>query len=354
MLKRHIIVKKQPIEQVALIALKESLEKVPFVQIERTEFSKLERGADFLVWIRIQDRSRLLLVETQNNGQPRIARLATYELKDRLSNEAGSYGIFIAPYISPEAGKILEEEGVGYLDLAGNCLISFDTVYIRQTGAPNPNTLKRELRSMYSPKAERILRVLLNEPERIWKLTELAQVAKVSLGQVANVKKLLLDREWLNISAGGISLTKPVALLDEWSHAYNFQRNKVQEYYSLDKLPEIEAQLAETCQQLGLDYALTGFSSAARIAPMVRYQKASAYVKGDMCNLIESLGWKAVTSGANVSLLIPYDDGVFYGTKKIDEIAIAAPVQTYLDLLSLRGRGQEAAQAIRKEIEKTW
>jgi len=354
MLKRYNIVKRQPIDQVALTALKESLEKVPFLQIERTEFSKLERGADFLVWIRIQDRSRLLLVETQNNGQPRIARLAAYELKGMLAKESGSYGIFLAPYISPEAGKILEEAGVGYLDLAGNCLISFDTVYIRQTGAPNLNTQKRELRSMYSPKAERILRVLLNEPERIWKLAELAQVAKVSLGQVSNVKKLLLDREWLNISTGGISLTKPAELLDEWSQAYNFQRNKVQEYYSMDKLPEIEAQLAETCQRLSLDYVLTGFSSAARIAPMVRYQKASAYVKGDMSTLIESLGWKAVSSGANVSLINPYDDGVFYGMHIIDEIAIAAPVQTYLDLQSIRGRGQEAAQAIRKEIEKTW
>jgi len=354
MLKRIKTVKNQSIEQVAITALKESLEKVPFLQIERTEFSKLGSGVDFFVWIRIQDRSRLLLVETQNNGQPRIARLAAYELKDRLSNEAGSYGIFIAPYISPEAGKILEEAGIGYLDLAGNCLISFETVYIRQTGAPNPTTLKRELRSLYSPKAERILRVLLNEPERNWKMTELAKVAKVSLGQVANVKKLLLDREWLNVSTDGISLTKPAELLDEWSQAYNFLRNKVQEYYSLDKLPEIEAQLAETCHRLGLDYVLTGFSSAARIAPMVRYQKVSAYVKGDISNLIESLGWKAVSSGANVSLINPYDDGVFYGMNIIDEIAIAAPVQTYLDLQSIRGRGQEAAQAIRKEIEKTW
>jgi hypothetical protein len=101
--------------------------------------------------------------------------------------------------------------------------------------------------------------------------------------------------------------------------------------------------LAEICQWLSLDYVLTGFSRTARIAPMVRYQKASAYVKGDMSTLIESLGWKAVSSGANVSLIIPYDDGVFFGMNRIDEIGIAAPVQTYLDLQSIRGRGQEAA-----------
>ena len=70
--------------------------------------------------------------------------------------------------------------------------------------------------------------------------------------------------------------------------------------------------------------------------------------------MIDALGWKAVTTGSNISLLIPYDDGVFYGVKDMDEIAIASPVQTYLDLQSVRGRGQEAAQAVRKEIEKAW
>ncbi len=348
------MVKYQSIKQTAQTALKECLEKVPFLQIDRIELSELDNQADFLVKVSIQDRPRLLMAEVKNNGQPRMARLAVYQLKEYLSKKADAYGIFIAPYISSEAGRICEEAGIGYLDLAGDCLISFETVYIRQTGAANPNIQKRDLRSLYSPKAERILRVLLNDPKNSWKMMDLAQSAKVSLGQVANVKKLLLDREWLSKSADGMSLTNPKALLDEWGQTYNFRRNEVQECYALAELPEIEAQLAETCRRLGLQYALTGFSSAARIAPMVRYQKATVYVKKDVSSLIDALGWKAVTTGSNISLLIPYDDGVFYGAKDMDEIAIVSLVQTYLDLQSVRGRGQEAAQAVRKEIEKAW
>ncbi|MDZ4159634.1 MAG: type IV toxin-antitoxin system AbiEi family antitoxin [Anaerolineaceae bacterium] len=341
-------------KQTALSTLKDCLEKVPFLQIERIELFELGIGVDLLVQVRIQGRSRLLLAEIKNNGQPRMARLAVYELKDQLNKETDAYGIFIAPYISSEAGKICEEAGIGYLDLAGNCQISFETIYIRQTGAPNLNIKKRDLRSLYSPRAERILRVLLDDPKRRWKMAELAQAAEVSLGQVANIKKLLLDREWLRTSTDGVWLTNPTALLDAWGQAYNFQRNEMKECYALEELLEIEVQLSETCRRLEVRYALTGFSSAARIAPMVRYQKASVYVKGDVSSLIETLGWKAVTSGANVSLLIPYDDGVFYRVKDIDEIAIVSPVQTYLDLQSIRGRGQEAAQAVRKEIEKIW
>jgi len=294
------------------------------------------------------------MAEVKNNGQPRFARLAVYELKDRLGSQTMAYGVFIAPYISPEAGKICEEAGIGYLDLAGNCLISFETIYIHKTGIPNPKIQKRELRSLYSPKAERVLRVLLTEPKRTWKMSELAQASEVSLGQVANVKKLLLDREWISTSANGMRLARPSELLDEWTQEYNFERNEVLDYYAMAEIPEIEGHLAETCQKLGLKYALTGSSSAARIAPMVRYQRASAYVRGDLSILIQALGWKPVSSGANISLLRPYDEGVLYGAEGIEGVYITAPVQTYLDLQSFRGRGQEAAQAVRKEMEISW
>ncbi len=346
--------KNEPIEQAAITALQECLEKIPFLKIDRIESPKANNGSNIQVEVRIQGQTCLLLAQVKNNGQPRIARLAAYELKDRLGHSPNAYGIFVAPYISPDAGKICEDAGIGYLDLAGNCLLSFETIYIRQTGASNPKVKKRDLRSLYSPKAERILRAMLTEPQRIWKTAELAQAAEVSLGQVANVKKLLIDREWIRIETDGMRLGNPTALLDEWAQTYNFRLNQVIDCYALAEIPEIEAQLAEACLQQSIRYALTGFSSAARIAPMVRYQKASAYVDGDIDRLVKELDWKLVPSGANISLLLPYDDGVFYELRDVDEIAIASPVQTFLDLQNYRGRGQEAAQAVRKEMEKTW
>jgi hypothetical protein len=350
LLKGLVLVKDQTIEKSAITLLQGYLEKIPSLQIDRIESNQ----ASFQFWVRVQDQSHLLVPQIKNNGQPRWARLAAYELKDSLTGKKDAYGIFVAPYISPQAGKICEKAGIGYLDMAGNCLLSFGTVYIRQASVPNPKVQKRELRSLYSPKAERSLRALLIEPQRTWKITELAQTVGVSLGQVANVKKLLLDREWISTPADGIRLTNPAALLSEWAQAYNFRRNEVVGCYAMAEIQEIEGQLVETCQKLGMRYALADFSSAARIAPMVLYQRASAYVQGDIGVLIKTLDWKHVTSGENVNLLVPYDEGVFYGSKEVDEISITAPIQTYLDLQYYRGRGQEAAQAVRKEIEKTW
>jgi hypothetical protein len=104
-----------------------------------------------------------------------------------------------------------------------------------------------------------------------------------------------------------------------------------------------------------LVYALTSFSGAARLAPVVRYQRVFAYVeeiKEDMAGLI---GIKKVKSGSNVTLLAPYDEGVFYGGRKIEGVRIASPVQIYLDVQSFRGRGEEAAdQLLKQVIEPQW
>ena len=342
--------KKEPIEQTAITALQECLERIPFLQVDRIE----SPGADIQVQMRVQGQSRLFLAQVKNNGQPRIARLAVYELKDRLGGKTNAYGIFIAPYISPDAGKICEDAGIGYLDLAGNCLLSFETIYIRQTGAPNPKVQKRDLRSLYSPKAERILRAMLTEPQRAWKITELAKAVDVSLGQVANVKKLLVDREWLGVNDNGMVLSRPGDLLDDWVKAYNYRRNQIHEFYSLSEISPTEASLADACERLGVQYALTCFSAAIRLAPMVRYNRVMAYVQGDLSVVAAEAKIKPVDSGANVILLTPYDEGVFYAASPVSGIITASLVQVYLDVIGSRARGQEAADAIRQKLEATW
>ena len=77
------------------------------------------------------------------------------------------------------------------------------------------------------------------------------------------------------------------------------------------------------------------------------------YIENLTDELILSLNFKLVNSGANVNILLPYDVGVFYGLKTIDGIQIASPIQIYLDLLSYRGRGEEAAESIFDEVIKT-
>ena len=138
-------------------------------------------------------------------------------------------------------------------------------------------------------------------------------------------------------------------------HPFNlYGRNRVVDCYALTELAGCEYQLAEACQRQGRRYALTAFSGAARLAPAVGYQWVVAYIDGDLDALTASLGWKQVTSGANISLLIPYDEGVFFDSLDVEGTQLVTPVQIYLDLQAYRGRGQEVAQAIRKVIDQSW
>jgi hypothetical protein len=246
-------------------------------------------------------------------------------------------------------------EGVGYMDLSGNCRLCFGDVYVEREGKPNKYAEKRDLRTLYSPRASRILRVLLINGDRSWKVADLAREAGVSLGLVSSVRRHLGDREWTRARRGGFVLSEPEELLTEWSQNYSYRQNNVLDFYSLVDPTMTEIRLDSACSRHGIRYAFTGFSAAARIAPVVTYQRVFAYVSGGVEEVVSELELKEVKSGPNVTLLVPYDEGVFYGVRQVGDVRTVSDVQTYLDVLGVRGRGEEAAIAIlNQSIRSRW
>jgi len=77
-----------------------------------------------------------------------------------------------------------------------------------------------------------------------------------------------------------------------------------------------------------------------------------AYVHNAREDVASLLNLKEVESGANITLLDPYDEGVFYGTQVIEDIRIVSPLQIYLDLKSYKGRGEEAAEVLLRDVIK--
>jgi hypothetical protein len=338
--------------------LERILGDVPFIALREGSVDLTTGGGPPDLSVRADTRagSVTLVAVIKSNGQPRYARQAVNQLHRYLNQGQEVYGVFIAPYIAPASAEICRNEGIGYMDLGGNCFLSFVTVYIESKGNPNPFSRRRYLRSLYSPKAERILRVLLCDPGRSWKTEDLAREAQVSLGQVANVRKLLRDRECIaEDRVTGFRVRNPDELLEEWAGNYDFARNEIRELYSLLDLPTLENMLPNICTSLGLVYAFTGFSGAARLSPVVRYRKVTAYVSDIPKELCERLQAKEVSSGANLALVVPYDEGMFYGKAEAGGFSVVTPIQLYIDLRHSKTRGQEAADAIKQRIIlKSW
>lgn len=355
MLKGVLLMKmvKQQVEKRYLGVLKACLGRVPFVSIDEHVKNIFDNGG-FLVRVKTPAGSKDLIVELKSSGQPRIVRETALRLARTCQKRPSTYGVIIAPYISSKAAEICIEENVGFIDLTGNCRVSFKGVYIERSGRPNSSIIRREHRSLFSQKATRVLRVLFEHPKKKWRIAGLAKEASVSLGQTFNVKNLLLDREMVIVDDDGLVLKDPDVLLGEWAAAHVPHKNW-SEYFTLKAPAEFEVELAELCNKKGIPYALMGFSAASRYAPMVRTNRAMAYVSGNVPATARELDLKAVTNGANVILALPSDEGVYYGTQEIDNIKIVSPLQAYLDLVGFRGRGDEAAQTIlERKVRPTW
>lgn len=335
-------------------SVKDCLSDISFIKSIKSEASLNDSTSDYIFHIETSLGQKKLYVVIKDNGQPRYARALIEKLS--LFNEASeNYWIFVAPFISEKTGQMLRESGIGFVDFAGNCYISFEGVHIQKEGKKNPFLTKRQFKSLYRLKASRILRVLLSNPNRSWKIEQLAKKALVSTGHVYNIKEELLNREWAHFDNKGLKLNEPESLLQEWCKEYQAQDIPYLSFYTLLAPSEFESRLKIACNDLKVRYALSGLAGAFRLAPFVRYHRVTFYLEDKVNELVKKMKLNSVTSGENVTIITPFDDGVFYDLHRIGEMPVVSPIQLYLDLNVLGDRGKEAAEYLFKEvIEPRW
>jgi len=344
------MLKEADVSRKGLFAFRDILSDVPSLTIDSIEELPAKDMPDYQAIVEGPGFKQIIYLEIKTLGTPKSTREAVNLLVRRIQAEPASYGVVIAPYISPGSAAICRESGIGYVDLSGNCSITFRQIFINREKSGNQFPFKTGLSSIYSPKSERILRVLLVYPYRTWKAIDLAKEAQVSLGMITQVSKKLIEEEWLKKTSQGISLVQPENLLADWSNNYTIKRNVQNNYYSMKALQDLEIEIRDTCNKMNIPYALTGFSASNRLAPMVRGQRAMIYVGREIDSVAEKVGLKPVESGANVILIQPYDDGVFWNAKSIGDLEISEPIQVYLDLKRYPGRGEEAADFLFREV----
>ncbi|MEA3368560.1 MAG: type IV toxin-antitoxin system AbiEi family antitoxin, partial [Planctomycetota bacterium] len=295
-----------------------------------TQMSLEDAHPDLLFKVMAGNQPWEIIVEAKSVGEPRQVRYAIQQLREYLVRTEDAYGVIAAPYISGDTARLCKGNGVGYIDLAGNCFLNFDQVYIEQKNYPNPTVEKRQLRSLFTPRSSRVLRVMLANPWRSWQVQKLAQEANVSLGLAFKIKERLLELEYAREEKRNILLNLPEELLDKWADNYSFRRNRMYDYFGFEEPKEIEQRLAGYCQEREIPYALTLFSGAALVAPFARYTRGFAYVSEGIPELADSLELKEVSSGPNFTILKPYDEGVLYGSRKIGGLEVTSDVQLYL------------------------
>jgi hypothetical protein len=328
---------------------------VPVASLSKDSF-EIGKMFDIILRLKVGDKPKNLLCEVISQRYPKQLREKGVQLLELSQRGRKGYPVIIAPYISELGREICKKIGVGFLDLSGNAYLDFDSFYMEIEGKPNRYKYPSEPTGLFNPKAERILKFyLLKDLGKTVSRNSYRNIAKeveVSLGQVSKVNKKLDEFGlWLE-QPEGLKIIDKKKLLDLWRENYRFERNKVLNLYSIMQLSQIEKELAEFCKTKKILYALTLFSGANHLAPFTRYNVTTSYFSGDVGELKRDLELREVPSGANLQILLPYDEGVYYKGQEVDSVRVANPIQIYLDLYNNAGRGREQAEFLRERIIK--
>lgn len=310
------------------------------------------QAAGLVVKFKLGDQDHVLALEVCSLGQPRQIRAAVTRLREIRREMEQAYPLAAAVYIGPQSARILKNNGLGYIDLSGNCSLAFGNVLIEKEGKRNVRPSTRPLRSLFAPRATRVVRVLLTEPGRAWRLEELAKAAGVSLGHSHNVVQRLADVAWVERDdRQRIRLMKPADLLESWCESYTYRENESTSYVVPEKVSRrFMAELARTATAEGRRYAFTLNAGLALVAPHLRLPAVHCYLEGDPAPVVAALGLRPATeTGGALHLLAPYDPGVFYGTLEKSGLKVTSLPQLYADLAGYEHRGAELAEHLRRE-----
>ena len=290
-----------------------------------------------------------LLVEVMGRVTPQTALGVLGRMK--VSADQGA-PLLCCPVISPRLQQLCEEHAVNYLDGAGNCRIAAPGLYVERRGMGRVRQEKPSV-DLFATKASRIIRAMLSDPANGWQVQQFArrESLDVSLGLASKVKQALLEQGFAVEHDRLLYVRNPDDLLKAWVASY---RPKVDQFtlYVMGDPAQAEAAIAQWCLSNNIRYGLTQFSGGWRAAPAVRYQRSTIYVQGlndeAWANLNKFSNAKRVDSGANVVLWQTYDPAVFVGERPLGDppLKTVSPLQLYLDLRQLHGRGEEAAQAV--------
>ena len=343
----------------AVDAVRALLEHVPNIQtsgVRHEQHLESGRRLDARIDLNHDEIRYALLVEIKSNGAPRFARSAVYQLESCVAHLHRSehqddtrqfIPLLVSPYLSPEARSICLDHNVAYLDLYGNAHLAFGPVYIERSVPDRPKSEIRAQRSLFNPKAGAILRVLMRDPARAWRVTNLAKAANASLGHVSNIRKALVNREWVEIRDDGLILAQPDALLKSWRENYRQPAGHRFSGYTVLHGDQLRNRLSGSLNPGSQPpRAICASTSAAEwIAPYVRGGTLSFYTDEPGARMLqEALQLTHAAQGANVIVRIPKDETLLEdAVEPAPGIYCANPVVTYLDLWNGNDRDREAA-----------
>ena len=267
---------------------------------------------------------------------------------DQIQNPEAT--VLVVTKLADGLVKQCAERGLSAIGLNGRVWLRAPGVLV-DTKLPQGDIIYRTAEpevDPFSQRSSRIARALLSSGERAWTVTTLAKEVGLSISRVSEVLNALKDHGWVNGSRGDWRLAEPEALLDAWVKDDDWSgRGTLKEYASLH--PSSEALAQELLKKTSDRMAFTQWLAANLRFPYTTTPVCSVYRTQHLtAQEADAAGLREVVTGGRLWVVVPRDEGVFQGGRKVDGFPLVSDVQIYLDLLQVGLRGPDHAKALRE------
>jgi hypothetical protein len=326
--------------------------------LQQDETEPVDRGIDILLRVgRPGGQPVVMIAEVKSNLTPSDAARAVgprLELA-RQRRGGGAVVLVISPWLSPQTRRVLEEQGLGYLDLTGNVSISIDdpVVRIRTDGDQrDPRPPSRGRRGLSGPRAGRLVRELVDfrEPRRA---AELAKATGISESYLSRLLELLAEEALIRRSKHVITKIDWQALLR--SRAKTYQLMKANHVWpAITRIGLDRTLSALRNNEIRHQVLATGSFAAQGFAPMTVGGALMLYVPPGprvVDEVAHDLGLLRVDqTSVGVLLLQPMSEGAMDRPhpERVDDVPIVGLSQLVLDCLSGPGRLPAEGEALLK------
>jgi hypothetical protein len=302
--------------------------------------------------LRFAGREEPIVVEFKRRANAATAR----QLVHQSETLADTPLLIVAGETTVEARTILEEHGIGVIDGLGNAHLALPGLLFhleghrRQHQAAGPITPIR-LRG----KAGIAAQALLLQPDRDWKVQDLAQEAGVATGLAHRVLARLEEEGVLVAEASGPQRVRRIvnraALLDLWAEE-QLERPRRTLGHVLAQTPQkLVQQLATELGRVEIAYALTGAAAANLVAPFVTtFPVVEVWVAETAAPAQLAATADPVDDGQNVVFLQAKHDTPLAFRERRQDIWLANRFRLYADLRRDPRRGREQADHLREEV----
>jgi hypothetical protein len=311
--------------------------------------------------------------EVKSQVTPKILReIGQWISRIKTANPTEAW-VLICPFLSEASQRFCQENNIDFIDLSGNILIRVPgKMLLQRLNQPNQYKESRIFRNPFAGASSRVLRVLLNMPNKDWTVTGIEDelenesirqnkkgLFSLSISSISKTIQSLEEEVLIRRDGMKIKVSDPKQILFHWAEKYRDRYKWMCRSSFKTNNPfgfEVESSIQKlTVRFKDLDIFVSGSAAANFVAPFVNVDHIDVFILDKLRpESLRSLSNER-SVGPDFQFLYPYDNGVSMYAQTVKNIKIVSPIQIYLDCYARGGRDVKQAEYILNEkIEKEW